>query len=1051
MEDTQSFRLIETTDTVEITLNHVEGQNTVPWEDIEKVFSGVKRVHNGKSVIKFLRGSDQQSINHCSRLVQDVVLSTSVEPTPAGPSKFDPVGGQTNAPAGAPVNNRVTVAFGTTPPVPETPVSNIGLIDTSSSPPSATSAASKTTSFQEVVTRASRKARQFAIEQRFISLLAPEVQETVRASSDICQAFAKAIKDGHGELSRAEFKQELSGHFQELKDLVAKNSDLQEAMYAKQEEVKQLQEQVLSNQKEMKQLQIQALGQLAMLQDRVKAVLIQTYELHEYPIPRLFVVLPQDPSSWDTVNPFSNKFRLYFLCECGEHTKSVNNKTEISHDIHFAKHEGYEIARPSEFFQQYGPYVLTILKMLKFGVSVAGVAVPAISHLVRLDAIDQATAGLQQLRDNIESGMDHVIDWMDKVSVSEGEAVDGFAEPSGKKEALEGADLRKLDTFLKDKDGNKVLGNLYRTVTDEGHVKWVCIDHYRVNYQETSAKEFLRVLDSVGGSLSENVGRVEVRLESRVLAEKFFSALGKARSVYELDIDLHWACTTSDLEALEDALKKSRVSILRLDLQQFQTGVASQLLPTSTQYDVIFRIRDLPNMKVLHILLPKELIKFLGIRPKKSTYDCKMSCELACGKIGVKEFGILTEALKTNSTLTTLDLESNSIGSNGAKALAEALKTNSFLTTLDLESNSIGENGAQALAEALKTNKTLTTLNLWNNSIGENGARALSEALKTNSTLTTLDLWNDSIGDNGAKALAEALKTNSTLTTLNLGSNSIGDNGAQALVEALKTNSTLTTLDLWNNSIGENGAQALSEALKTNSTLTTLDLWNNSIGENGAQALSEALKTNSTLTTLNLGSNSIGDNGAKALAEALKTNATLTTLNLGSNSIGSNGAQALSKALKTNSTLTTLNLGSNSIGFDGAQALSEALKTNSTLTTLYLQSNSIGDNGAQALAEALKINSTLTTLDLWNDSIGDNGAKALAEALKTNSTLTTLNLGSNSIGDNGAQALVEALKANSTLTTLDLWNNSIGENGAQALSEACNTNSTVTIMGVVFQ
>ncbi|KAG0268953.1 hypothetical protein BGZ96_006613, partial [Linnemannia gamsii] len=74
----------------------------------------------------------------------------------------------------------------------------------------------------------------------------------------------------------------------------------------------------------------------------------------------------------------------------------------------------------------------------------------------------------------------------------------------GKKEALEGADLRKLVIFLKDKDENKVLGTLYTTVTDEGHVKWICIDHYRVNYQETSAKEFLRVLDSVGGSFSEN-------------------------------------------------------------------------------------------------------------------------------------------------------------------------------------------------------------------------------------------------------------------------------------------------------------------------------------------------------------------------------------------------------------------------------------------------------------------------------------------------------------------------------------------------------------------
>ncbi|KAG0361768.1 hypothetical protein BGX24_005275, partial [Mortierella sp. AD032] len=150
-------------------------------------------------------------------------------------------------------------------------------------------------------------------------------------------------------------------------------NQLQKASDAKQEEMKQLQKQALDQQKEMKQLalfyheeikqlQIQALGQLAMLQDRVKAMLNQTYELHEYPIPRLFVVLPQDPSRWNSLDPFSNKFRLYFLCECGEHTKSIDSKTEI----HFAKHEGYEIARPTEFFQRYGSHVFTILKMLKF-------------------------------------------------------------------------------------------------------------------------------------------------------------------------------------------------------------------------------------------------------------------------------------------------------------------------------------------------------------------------------------------------------------------------------------------------------------------------------------------------------------------------------------------------------------------------------------------------------------------------------------------------------------------------------------------------------------
>jgi hypothetical protein len=60
MKDTQSFRLIEATDTTEITLHHIDGQNIVYWEDIERAFPGVKLVHSDNSAVKFLRGSDCQ-------------------------------------------------------------------------------------------------------------------------------------------------------------------------------------------------------------------------------------------------------------------------------------------------------------------------------------------------------------------------------------------------------------------------------------------------------------------------------------------------------------------------------------------------------------------------------------------------------------------------------------------------------------------------------------------------------------------------------------------------------------------------------------------------------------------------------------------------------------------------------------------------------------------------------------------------------------------------------------------------------------------------------
>ncbi|KAF9374898.1 hypothetical protein CPC16_001009, partial [Podila verticillata] len=557
MEETQSFRLNGTTEIVRIPIQHVDGQNVVYWKSIEKVFPGVKCVKNGDVAVP-------HCIKYFPGVVLDVVFSSAdeslhVDSSEGALSLVPTVAltpalsvGRTDAPAGLSTDpshdDEFVEGLRVTSALAETPIGDLGTHSPSTGSlilPLALLSEVKTSSkpalsFMQVVKLASKKANESdgRVQQQELSA---KIDHMIKSQEEMKQ-LQKAFDAKQEEMNQLQ-KQVLE-HQEEMKQL-KKASD------AKQEEMKQL---ILDHHDEMKEMQQRALDQLSVLQSRVQAVLTQTYELHEYSIPRLFVALPQYPSVWDAVNPFSNKFRLYFLCECGEHTKSIDSKTEI----HFAKHEGYDIIRPSEFFRQYGPHVLTVLKMLKFGISVAGVAVPAISHLVRAEVIDQATTCLQQLKDNVEPGMNQVIDWMDTVSVNNGEAVDKFAKQMENKEALEGADLRKLDTFLKAKDGDKVLGNLYRTVTDEGHFKWVCIDHYRENYQESTAKDFQCMLDSVGGSFDKSIGRVEVTLRSRVLAEQFSLALEKARSVYELDMVLDWACTTSDLEVLEGALKKSR-------------------------------------------------------------------------------------------------------------------------------------------------------------------------------------------------------------------------------------------------------------------------------------------------------------------------------------------------------------------------------------------------------------------------------------------------------------------------------------------------------------
>ncbi|KAG0299948.1 hypothetical protein BGZ98_009625 [Dissophora globulifera] len=793
---------------------------------------------------------------------------------------------------------------------------------------------------------------------------------------------------------------------------------------------------------ELLRMQKDALDRLAVIHKQGTAISTQTYELHEYSIPRLFIVLPAEPRLRDRLDHSTPKFRLHFLCECGEHAKMYSGKnTEISHEIHLAKHDGYDLQRPEEFFQNYGRYMLTLLKAIKYGVIAAGLASPtssassavSVPKAITQSEIDQSIKYLQGLADNDEK---------DQNSVKDAEADSFFAG----RQALKGADFRHLETFIKDKDMHRVLGNLFRTVTPGGHVKWVCIDHYDMIYKSKEQLALAEAVEVNSGTYEKYLGQVVVRLGSKIRAMEFFDALAKERHVHDLDIAFDWECSKSDLEELRKTLAKSRVSILRLELQQFRTSSVSELLWTSEQCEELSHIMELPNMKVIRIVLPKEFIELLSLQPKRPSHLHMLSIEMVLNSIEEKEIGLLAEALIINETLTALNFKHSSIGNNGAQALSTALGTNSTLTNLKLENNSIDNIGARALSVALKINSTLTTLDLRGNSIGNDGARVLSKSLRINSNLTTLDLRGNSIGDIGAQALSAALEANSTLLSLNLAANSIGNNGAQTLSEALKINSTLTTLYLADNLIGDIGAQSLSTALKINSTLTTLECGGNSIRDDGAEALSAALKINSTLTNLCLGENSIRDYGAEALSAALKINSTLTTLDLGANSIRDFGAEALSAALKINSTLIILDLQANLIRNDGAEALSAALKINSTLTTLDLGGNSISDYGAEALSVALKINSTLTTLDLVGNSIRDYGAEALSAALKINSTLTTLRLANNLIRDDGAEALSAALKINSTLTNLCLGENSIRDYGAEALSAALKINSTLTTL-----
>jgi Ran GTPase-activating protein (RanGAP) involved in mRNA processing and transport len=270
------------------------------------------------------------------------------------------------------------------------------------------------------------------------------------------------------------------------------------------------------------------------------------------------------------------------------------------------------------------------------------------------------------------------------------------------------------------------------------------------------------------------------------------------------------------------------------------------------------------------------------------------------------EFIALTEDLKKNTTLLSLNLMGENIDDHKAIALAETLKENRTLTSLNLFCNHISDFGLESLAESLETNNTLTSLNLGSNPI-VHGLRWIAKALTVNKSLSDLSLRSCRLNTEGIKLIATALSKNSTLKRLNLSTTQIDNEGLEALSRAVQENESLVSLDLSWNKIESPNLSPLSEALKVNKTLESLDLTQNNIDSANATLIAEALQVNKSLRTLNLSGNHIRDAGAFSIAEAITLNPSLTHLSLRSNPDMSDiSKRALQAAFSQNPQVTSL-------------------------------------------------------------------------------------------------------------------------------------------------
>ncbi|KAG0209349.1 Type I transmembrane sorting receptor [Mortierella sp. NVP41] len=605
---------------IETSLDPDTNQQIVYWKDITFFVPKALYIKKGCAFVTFVRNAQQdwcvpRRIRHYPGVVLEVIEGENTLPqTPshpaatvlAIPASIVPEATHSHFPVPFPVEFS---AAGSTDPSQLT-LTPLALHETATASPASVTTAVPLPVQETALASASLASHRLLVRTQFM----------LQASSAQLVQYERSIQAGQVVQADAihqglQTMQEIRGDILALRSEVAKSdelkelrqqiSDMQAAADAQANRIIELQELSIKMHQE-------SLDRLALIQSKVAAIMTQIYELHEYPIPRLFIVLPkEDTIMTETLtrgvkNLFAKQFKLYFLCECGDHTKPTDGQPtnpNLKHEIHIARHEGYDIDRPTEFFDKYGSYVLTLLQMLKYGVAIAGVVVPPMGQLKIVDSLEGAHEDIKHILDDLGPRVDSSIAYIESLTgvqseLSSTDPNSTSTDPAtlGGLEALEGADLRQLESFLKASDGRRVLGNLYRTVTSEGHVKWVCLDHYRENYRSKAAQELRDAVLEVGGEYNEAIGSVTVKLPSSITARRFYSVLSSSRSVQVLSITLRWSPSMQDLRDLRDAIKTTNVFHVVLDGNDHEAPL-SDLLNTNRRSDPILQLMAGANIR----------------------------------------------------------------------------------------------------------------------------------------------------------------------------------------------------------------------------------------------------------------------------------------------------------------------------------------------------------------------------------------------------------------------------------------------------------------------
>ncbi|CAF1003484.1 unnamed protein product [Adineta steineri] len=293
-----------------------------------------------------------------------------------------------------------------------------------------------------------------------------------------------------------------------------------------------------------------------------RQAMTQNYELHEYTTPRYFYILPIEESNRGVLNSvkgyFQHQYKLYFLCDCSD------NPTQR----HVALHEGYVVKKPKEFIVKYGPHLRTTLGIVRILLGVGISILPLVDNIPGFTE----TKSIPRVGPSTTISVNNQLDMM-TAAIREIETTAPPVDTSqtttstSQKTALHGAELRELENYLENVDTKKSLGNLHRMISDDGHVRWVCLEHYDTISFNNKLSENIHQFEAFGGTFNRETK--EAVIEDKYLTSDHVTILcNLLKKGFTFAILKFVKCSlknTTDLDQLFD-VTINRSSICRVDI-----------------------------------------------------------------------------------------------------------------------------------------------------------------------------------------------------------------------------------------------------------------------------------------------------------------------------------------------------------------------------------------------------------------------------------------------------------------------------------------------------